>query len=1069
MELKLVSSRGVPDGSIVSIKVGTVRRQAPVGSDRPYRFSGLKNGKQQMKVDVFAPVAQARLLIEPCEAHCSVHLNDGPSHLLDKGKLLDDEDMFLDFAVSGCLSEGGNSENEANYVQLSRPSSAQSGKNAARRHQVALEAQPYFEQHSLMETMQTMLQGVLKEKPADPYAYMMRILENSRNAAAGAAQHKQRQRPASALARTGPAPKKLQSALRPSSSRTPGSRSRGETKVSWSTLPVIPLSPGNLSVPVSPSLRRNFAGNDLNTIARIEEQQIEMTTSPKHRNSSPAVLESVDFSSSAEPLLRSIADEKATHLEDDNVMDLKPLIDDYEEVDFDMQQLSRIKLLASDLDKTLYPHGMGDGTTDPTPEARHEFDKNIAGFMAFMKSGGLAIPVTGNSPAFAQKKFDRSTITWNVEGNGGVFCNGALVLGIGGVIEYSAPVPTMMLKQLQAWAAESDGFFQFEGKRYPFAVNCVTKSKLLYLPPKHESRESRKVADSWASLQLMENEIVEPGFDWDMFPAYQVNLLLQSRSDLLKEYPASEEDVDSRITIMQIALLDLLERRIGRLDSVGCQGAHVIEPWCETTISICGVSKGQSLNRFIHSKSVQQVLGVVDVGREVMVAGDAANDLPMFIEWPQVDDFNGETLSKTGRPAVRVIMPDGDDMKLSRESTLRNKVHEVLAAIAKMQVSAHGSPPPPIEQHQVGQVDAVTDEPVSQRRSTNPTLPTNGSISPSRVVSADSGDVHAHMVSPLRQDIMQDDDRVGIHSRHNCPEFPKDGASIAKASLDSMGNVELASSVDGRCLDNSSFENSLPTHGCDVVPEESPLAASLTSRADVSTTGDLRMLLRHGIAKAAEQNMLQDLLMRSWEAGERVIASSLPSGERCLGFNEDNVTAYRSHEVPAFQHEESLKHIDAACGHIDAARDNWMMSNAPFQRINCPDLSHQILGAEIDQRISSPVRVHRYSDTDIAQRISSPARAQRMADAETGRPSSSPSMKYIAVDATSHTIHAASPWGYSPSIASESDRRDDTGWVPEVESLREETVALRQRTEHLESLMRKFMNIHDVDSLHDRH
>jgi hypothetical protein len=246
MELKLIGSKGIPEGSIVSIKVGTVRRQAPVGSDRPYRFSGLSHGKQQMKVDVYAPAAQARLLIEPCEAKCSVKLDASRIDAMDK--LLDLEGMFLDFAVSGCQSDGSVAEGEANVVQVSRPSSAQSDRSAARRHQVALEVQPYFEQHNLMDVMQTLLQGMIKEKPDDPYSYMIRVLENSRNASAGAAQPVPRQRPSSAP--SGPAAKTrnapLQSALRPSSALSRGERNRGH-RVSWSTTQVLPLSPEGVS------------------------------------------------------------------------------------------------------------------------------------------------------------------------------------------------------------------------------------------------------------------------------------------------------------------------------------------------------------------------------------------------------------------------------------------------------------------------------------------------------------------------------------------------------------------------------------------------------------------------------------------------------------------------------------------------------------------------------------------------------------------------------------------------------------------------------------------------------
>ena len=64
-----------------------------------------------------------------------------------------------------------------------------------------------------MQHMQALLQSVIKEKPPDPYTFMIRVLENSRSAMEGATYqktHQPRQRPASAP-RTGSTPKMAQS------------------------------------------------------------------------------------------------------------------------------------------------------------------------------------------------------------------------------------------------------------------------------------------------------------------------------------------------------------------------------------------------------------------------------------------------------------------------------------------------------------------------------------------------------------------------------------------------------------------------------------------------------------------------------------------------------------------------------------------------------------------------------------------------------------------------------------------------------------------------------------------
>jgi hydroxymethylpyrimidine pyrophosphatase-like HAD family hydrolase len=301
--------------------------------------------------------------------------------------------------------------------------------------------------------------------------------------------------------------------------------------------------------------------------------------------------------------------------------------------------------------------------------------------MDFLAAGCLALVVTGNSPALAQAKFDRSDTTFKVEEHPGVFCNGALVLGARGSIEYTAPIADALMEKIQKWAFQSNGIVEVDGRKYPFAVNCLTKSQVLHLPLGQAKSESRQIAEGWASMQLTDSISVDREFDWSLDPAFQVNLLLKSRSDLVKEHPDLEADAATMVGKIQTALLDDLESSIGKISESGYQGKHVLQPWCETNIVRQGVNKGQSLNRFIHCKTVRDTIGQIDVGRQVMVAGDAANDLPMFLEWAQVDDFNGEKLARTSRPAIRAIMPDSDDEKLQVESNVRNKCYEVVQAV----------------------------------------------------------------------------------------------------------------------------------------------------------------------------------------------------------------------------------------------------------------------------------------------------------------------------------------------------------------------------------------------------
>jgi hydroxymethylpyrimidine pyrophosphatase-like HAD family hydrolase len=352
--------------------------------------------------------------------------------------------------------------------------------------------------------------------------------------------------------------------------------------------------------------------------------------------------------------------------------------------DFCPDLLQDIKLLAADLDKTLYSNGMGNATTPPSPEARSHFDKNIQCYMDFMKTGKyLAIPVTGNSPPMAQAKFDRSSVTWEVSKNPGVFCNGALVLGVKGAVEYDAPISESLMKEIQKFAMEGDGFFEFEGRQYPFAINCMTRSQVLYFEPSTKNKDSDAIAEGWVTMQMMKHNFAPKpdAANWKNDPAYQVNLLLKSKGDMIKDYPEMEDL--ALLGKVQSSLFEKLQKVTGPVEQYGFQGKHVLQPWCETNIVKQGVNKGQSLNRFINAPSVKGVIGSVDVGINVMVAGDAQNDLPMFLPWGQVDEFHGSRLEKTAKPAIRMIMPDSEDDKLRVESNVKNKCYEVLEAVLK--------------------------------------------------------------------------------------------------------------------------------------------------------------------------------------------------------------------------------------------------------------------------------------------------------------------------------------------------------------------------------------------------
>jgi len=201
MELRCVSARGVRDGSLLSVKAGTKRCIVPYDSETfgkdAQRLCGI-SGEEQVKVEIFEPVSQARLIVEPGEARWDVVLLPRPLQEEDETADIPDEgsergvmSLELELAKSpGVPGRGrGRSEDSAGRAASARPVVGAGGSSSASkaRHQGALteaKMQPYFEKHSLFKVMQALLQAVIKERPADPYAYMVQMLQNSSQSAA---------------------------------------------------------------------------------------------------------------------------------------------------------------------------------------------------------------------------------------------------------------------------------------------------------------------------------------------------------------------------------------------------------------------------------------------------------------------------------------------------------------------------------------------------------------------------------------------------------------------------------------------------------------------------------------------------------------------------------------------------------------------------------------------------------------------------------------------------------------------------------------------------------------------
>lgn len=174
MELHVVETEGIPDGCVLSVRAGATRRQAPVSSDRPFRFNCSVEEAAPFKVDVLEPVATARLILRPGEerrSDCQYTIplepsnsfeGSGPSPTPPPGN----KDMFVTIAVSP-----GDETQEAE--EAARTDDAEKGPSNSRIGQ-ANAAREYLDKHNLVEFTQLLVQSVIKEQPERPYEFMAR-------------------------------------------------------------------------------------------------------------------------------------------------------------------------------------------------------------------------------------------------------------------------------------------------------------------------------------------------------------------------------------------------------------------------------------------------------------------------------------------------------------------------------------------------------------------------------------------------------------------------------------------------------------------------------------------------------------------------------------------------------------------------------------------------------------------------------------------------------------------------------------------------------------------------------
>lgn len=155
LSVRLARESGLPEGAVVSVKVGDVRRQAPAAQllRRPLRFpppAGGAGDARAVGVTVLGMVASETVVLHPCRSHYAISLPGGQRR---GGRPLP-----VELTVSG------------------RPGAAPRGFGGLRSLGPHGEVGEYFESQRLLQYLPALLQAAIQERADDPYAFMRRQL-----------------------------------------------------------------------------------------------------------------------------------------------------------------------------------------------------------------------------------------------------------------------------------------------------------------------------------------------------------------------------------------------------------------------------------------------------------------------------------------------------------------------------------------------------------------------------------------------------------------------------------------------------------------------------------------------------------------------------------------------------------------------------------------------------------------------------------------------------------------------------------------------------------------------------
>mmetsp|Transcript_95564 Transcript_95564/g.184350 ORF Transcript_95564/g.184350 Transcript_95564/m.184350 type:complete len:746 (+) Transcript_95564:79-2316(+) len=187
MQVTVDASNGVPEGHVVSIRVGDVRRQAPLKKLKNHALSfpcALDTAAEEpMKIEVFSPEAADLVVLRPGSASYKVPLSSVSSNLASGPTSTTEpvvgKPMTLDihFGKVGSLPP----RSESRLGSSGTGGQCADASTSTETYEAAVtSARQYLETHKLLQYMQGMLKAVVEKQPEDPFSYMMTRMQMDR-------------------------------------------------------------------------------------------------------------------------------------------------------------------------------------------------------------------------------------------------------------------------------------------------------------------------------------------------------------------------------------------------------------------------------------------------------------------------------------------------------------------------------------------------------------------------------------------------------------------------------------------------------------------------------------------------------------------------------------------------------------------------------------------------------------------------------------------------------------------------------------------------------------------------